>query len=281
MYMSPDEFPLPWEYRGLHFEGLLGAPPDDVARAHDRLPRLREHRPHAGRLPPGRRAPHPQHRPPPRQHALRHGEPRGLVGVVHRRDGVAARQGAGRGDHAGDREGAVRGARDGHGPVHVREHDIGGPPDGRRADRGRGGAAQGLPRAVRGPAVPAAPAAPAGAGIGRAPRRRRHDGRAPDEEPTTRRRARSRPTPRASWTTCARSRERASRCWCASSWPTTARGCERCRCGRRTGRSTCRGSRASSAAAATRRRRASRRRVPYDELVDQLRSHVREQLTHR
>jgi phosphoesterase RecJ-like protein len=31
MYMSPDEFPLPWEYRGLQFEGLLGAPPDDVA----------------------------------------------------------------------------------------------------------------------------------------------------------------------------------------------------------------------------------------------------------
>jgi phosphoesterase RecJ-like protein len=31
MYMSPDEFPLPWEYRGLHFEGLVGSPPDDVA----------------------------------------------------------------------------------------------------------------------------------------------------------------------------------------------------------------------------------------------------------
>jgi len=31
MYMSPDEFPLPWEYRGLHFEGLVGTPPDDVA----------------------------------------------------------------------------------------------------------------------------------------------------------------------------------------------------------------------------------------------------------
>ena len=27
MYMSPDEFPLPWEYRGLHFEGLVGTPP--------------------------------------------------------------------------------------------------------------------------------------------------------------------------------------------------------------------------------------------------------------
>ena len=31
MYMSPDEFPLPWEYRGFSFEGLVGAPPVDVA----------------------------------------------------------------------------------------------------------------------------------------------------------------------------------------------------------------------------------------------------------
>jgi bifunctional oligoribonuclease and PAP phosphatase NrnA len=31
MYMSPDEFPLPWEYRGLHFDKLVGTPPDDVA----------------------------------------------------------------------------------------------------------------------------------------------------------------------------------------------------------------------------------------------------------
>jgi bifunctional oligoribonuclease and PAP phosphatase NrnA len=31
MYMSPDEFPLPWEYRGLHFEGLVGAPPADIS----------------------------------------------------------------------------------------------------------------------------------------------------------------------------------------------------------------------------------------------------------
>ena len=31
MYMSPDEFPLPWEYRGFTFDGLVGAAPDDVA----------------------------------------------------------------------------------------------------------------------------------------------------------------------------------------------------------------------------------------------------------
>ena len=56
MFMSPDEFPLPWEYRGWTFDGIAGAPPADVVRAHDRVPRLRQHRPHAGGLPPGGRA---------------------------------------------------------------------------------------------------------------------------------------------------------------------------------------------------------------------------------
>ena len=31
MYMSPDEFPLPWEYRHWTFDSLVGAPPDDLA----------------------------------------------------------------------------------------------------------------------------------------------------------------------------------------------------------------------------------------------------------
>jgi bifunctional oligoribonuclease and PAP phosphatase NrnA len=30
MYMSPDEFPLPWEYRSWKFDDLVGTPPDDV-----------------------------------------------------------------------------------------------------------------------------------------------------------------------------------------------------------------------------------------------------------
>jgi bifunctional oligoribonuclease and PAP phosphatase NrnA len=30
MYMSPDEFPLPWEYRAWTFDGIAGAPPPDV-----------------------------------------------------------------------------------------------------------------------------------------------------------------------------------------------------------------------------------------------------------
>jgi bifunctional oligoribonuclease and PAP phosphatase NrnA len=34
MYMSPDEFPLPWEYREMRFDGLAEKPPSDV---HERL----------------------------------------------------------------------------------------------------------------------------------------------------------------------------------------------------------------------------------------------------
>jgi phosphoesterase RecJ-like protein len=30
MFMSPDEFPLPWEYRDMEFQGLIGTPPEDV-----------------------------------------------------------------------------------------------------------------------------------------------------------------------------------------------------------------------------------------------------------
>jgi bifunctional oligoribonuclease and PAP phosphatase NrnA len=30
MFMSPDEFPLPWEYRSFTFEGLIGTPPEDI-----------------------------------------------------------------------------------------------------------------------------------------------------------------------------------------------------------------------------------------------------------
>ncbi|MBA3508707.1 MAG: DHH family phosphoesterase, partial [Thermoleophilaceae bacterium] len=30
MYMSPDEFPLPIEYQDMTFDGLLGAPPEDI-----------------------------------------------------------------------------------------------------------------------------------------------------------------------------------------------------------------------------------------------------------
>ena len=89
----------------------------------DRLPRLREHRPHARRLPAARRGQGPEHRPPPRQHPLRHAEPGRHRGLLHRRDPLRAGEAARRGDHPGDRGRALRGAGHGHRPVHVREHE--------------------------------------------------------------------------------------------------------------------------------------------------------------
>ena len=55
---------------------LVTEPPADLERAHDRVPGLRQHRPQPGRRAQARRRAHPQHRPPPRQHALRDGQPR-------------------------------------------------------------------------------------------------------------------------------------------------------------------------------------------------------------
>ena len=65
-------------------------------RPHGGLPRLRQHRPDAGRLPQRRRPPHHQHRPPPRQHPLRRRQPgrhrRLLHGGDRLRAGAAARR---------------------------------------------------------------------------------------------------------------------------------------------------------------------------------------------
>ena len=72
MFMAADEFPLPYEYRFFELDGLVSAPPADLDERTivfldcgniDRNP--------VGRVQARRRA-HPQHRPPPRQHALRH-----------------------------------------------------------------------------------------------------------------------------------------------------------------------------------------------------------------
>ena len=96
MFMSPDEFPLPWEYRHWTFERLAGTPPPDVAERTivfldcgniDRMP---------VDFLQARRPAHPQHRPPPRQHALRDGQPGRPAGLVHGRDRLGPRQGAGR-----------------------------------------------------------------------------------------------------------------------------------------------------------------------------------------
>ena len=77
MFMAADEFPLPYEYRFFDLEGLSTVPPTDLDERTivfldcgniDRNPARRSSR--------RDEAPHPQHRPPPRQHALRHGQPR-------------------------------------------------------------------------------------------------------------------------------------------------------------------------------------------------------------
>ena len=51
MFLAAKEFPLPVEYRFLPLEEVFHEPPVDVVDRVARLPRLREHRPHAGRLP--------------------------------------------------------------------------------------------------------------------------------------------------------------------------------------------------------------------------------------
>ena len=209
MFMSPDEFPLPWEYRDWTFERLVGAPPDDVAERTivfldcgniDRMP---------VDFLQARRPAHPQHRPPPRQHPLRHGEPgRTRRPRARPRSSGTWRKELGAEITPRDRRRALRGPRHRHRQVHVREHHAGGPPDGGRADRGRGRAARGLPPPLRGPALPPPPAAPARARRASSATTTARSRSRTSSRTTTRRRARRRPTPRASSTTCAPSRAR-------------------------------------------------------------------------
>src|SRR5215207_6036164 len=180
MYMSPDEFPLPWEYRGFHFDGLVGAPPEDVAERTivfldcgniDRMPVdfLQAAGLHILNI--------DHHHDNTRFGTVNLVSPAAscTAEIVWR---ISKELGA---DITGHREGAVRGARDRHGSLHVREHLGGGAPHGRRADRGGGAAAHRLPRVVRGPPLPAPSAAPARACERGAPRRRRDHDRPPDE----------------------------------------------------------------------------------------------------
>ena len=55
MFLAAKEFPLPIEYRFLPLEEVFHEPPADMADRTVDLPRLRQHRPHAGRLPQRRR----------------------------------------------------------------------------------------------------------------------------------------------------------------------------------------------------------------------------------
>ena len=122
LYQNGDD-PFPREL------AFLRARRDQAARAgrcvapHADRARLRLGAPHR----PRRRGRGPvragrQHRPPPRQHALRHVQPRRCRGILHRGD---RRRAARRGGHPagrGRRPRALRGTRHRHGALPVRQH---------------------------------------------------------------------------------------------------------------------------------------------------------------
>jgi phosphoesterase RecJ-like protein len=153
MFMGADEFPLPYEYRFFVLDGLVSEAPADMGERTGRLPGLRQHRPQSRRGRQARRRAHPQHRPPPRQHALRHGRPCGGGRLLHGGDRVGPHARPRRRADADDRRRPLRRARDGHGPVHVREHRHPRAHHGRRAHRRGRGRQRDLPAPVRGHAV--------------------------------------------------------------------------------------------------------------------------------
>ena len=208
-------------------------------RAHAGLPGLRQHRPHAGRGAQARGpTADPQHRPPPRQHALRDDQPRRPARVVHGRDGVGPDARPRRADHAADRRGALRRPGDRHGPLHVREHRPAGARDGRRADRAR---ASTRTRST-GSSTRASRRASSSCWRAGSANVERFDGGLLTVTHLTRddyrSRAPTRATPRASSTTCAPSRAPPSPGWSATS--STAEPAARSRCARPTTASTCR-----------------------------------------
>ena len=96
-FVAADEFPLPYEYRFIRLEGLVTEPPEDLCeRVLVFLDCGNIDRTQRGRAQ-ARGPPDPQHRPPPRQHALRDGQPRRRQRLVHGGDGVGPDAGARRG----------------------------------------------------------------------------------------------------------------------------------------------------------------------------------------
>ena len=149
MFMAAKEFPLPIEYRFLPLEEVFHEPPADMADRTvvfldcgniDRMP--------VDFLSDGRQLPH-QHRPPPRQHALRRRQPGRNRRFLDGRDRLRPRDRARGRDHAGDRLGALRRPDHRHGQVHVREHQRPHAPHRRRADRRRRRRRRDLPPPLR------------------------------------------------------------------------------------------------------------------------------------
>ena len=276
-FMAADEFPLPYEYRFIQLDGLVTEPPDDLEERTivfldcgniDRNP---------ADVAQARGRAHPQRRPPPRQHALRDGQPRRARGVVHGRDDLGPDARPRRRADAADRGGALRRPGHRHRQVHVREHRAARAPDGGRADRGRRRRARDLPAPLRGRAAGQARAAGARADQRRALRRRAADADAPERARTTRRPAPTPPTPRAWSTTCARSRAPRWPRSCATC-PATASGAARCRCARPTTASTCRAIARAQGGGGHRRAAGFSTTMDYPQLVEVLRASLAEQL---
>ena len=168
---------------------------------------------------------HPQHRPPPRQHAVRDGQPRGARGVVHG------------GDHLGPDARTSGSSRRGRSP--------------RRSTSGSSPTPASSCTRTPGPRAHQMAAELIDAGVDvhaiyrrlfegvpqgklellarglverRALRRRAADGHAPERRGLRRRPAPTRATPRASSTTCARSRAPRSPASCATSRATASSG---------------------------------------------------------
>ena len=166
--------PLPGEYRFLALDELQRELPADAAERDAGRRRLREREParrRSGRTAPG--ALHGQHRPPPRQLALRGRQSRRRRGLLDRRGAARRLRGARPRADAGARRAALHRARHRHRPLPVREHDAEGAATRRRARRGRRGRAQGLPGRLRERPVREAEAPRAGARAGAGVRGRR------------------------------------------------------------------------------------------------------------
>ena len=100
MFVCADEFPLPYEYRWFDLEGVRSKVPDDIEErtiVFLDCGTIERNPVEAFRRPSGL---HAQHRPPPRQHAVRRRQPRREGRLVHRRDRLGPRARARRAAHA-------------------------------------------------------------------------------------------------------------------------------------------------------------------------------------
>ena len=121
-FVDERDLPLPSEYRFLELPGPDHRAPARCRRANRRVPRLRKPRAQSRRGAASRRDAHRQHRPPSRQHPLRHRQPGRPARLLHGRDRVGSDGRPRRRADAHDRRGAVRRPDHRHGPLHVREH---------------------------------------------------------------------------------------------------------------------------------------------------------------